>query len=520
MKWYRRNLVAQQHQLDFNEDPLPAEIRNMTEPIQFVQLYLTDKFLEDITFQSNLYAQQKGKTHINISVNELRRYLSVLLFTSIISMRKVRLYWNNVVGVPCIRQALPQRKFEIVRSCLHFNDDSKIIEDKNDPNYDRLHKIRPFLDHFNQVSASIPCPRDLSVDENICATKIHSRLKQYNPKKPHKWGFKVFMLCGIDGFIYNSELYSGQENEPRFRRQNEPDIGASSNVVIRMVRTVPRNRNHRIYFDNWFSSVPLVHHLATQGIHSLGTIRRVRIPNDSLPREAVLKKKKRGSVFERLGLYRKIPMSTVLWKDNKTVTLISSYVGKLPVAKVRRFCRKQRRYLELPCPAIIGEYNRFMGGVDLMGSHIGRGRIKMKSRKWPCRIFYHYLDLMVINAWLLYKRVIRVPMNLQSFRVQVALCLAKIGTLGVSPNKKGRPTAASRKKEKRISSVPPKPVRTDQVGHLPEYTSSTRQRCKHEILERGVMKTCNRLTNAKCAKCNTYLCLTVHRNCFLDFHTA
>lgn len=131
---------------------------------------------------------------------------------------------------------------------MHLNDNNAMIHDNNDDNFDRLYKVRPVIDHFNAVSSSIiPFARDTSVDENICATKLKHTIRQYNPKKPHKWGFKLYMLCGTVGFIYNSEIHSGQENESRFRPPNECDLGASSNVVLRMVRPVPRRRNHRFF---------------------------------------------------------------------------------------------------------------------------------------------------------------------------------------------------------------------------------------------------------------------------------
>lgn len=107
----------------------------------------------------------------------------------IISVKNVRLYWNNVVGVPCVKDTLSQKQFESIRSYLHFNNNDAMICDKKDPNYDRLYKMRPIIEHFNKVSSSIPYPRDTSVDENICATKMLSSLKQFNP-----WGLKLFMI--------------------------------------------------------------------------------------------------------------------------------------------------------------------------------------------------------------------------------------------------------------------------------------------------------------------------------------
>jgi len=33
---------------------------------------------------------------------------------------------------------------------------------------------------------------------------------QYLPKKPHKWGYKVYVLSGISGYAYDIELYAGK----------------------------------------------------------------------------------------------------------------------------------------------------------------------------------------------------------------------------------------------------------------------------------------------------------------------
>ncbi|GFS81081.1 hypothetical protein NPIL_156051 [Nephila pilipes] len=45
-----------------------------------------------------------------------------------------------------------------------------------------------------------------------------------------------------------------------------------------------------------------------------------------------------------------------------------------------------------------------MGGMDLMGSFIGRYHIRIKSRKRTTRLFYHLLDMTLKNAWVPYKK--------------------------------------------------------------------------------------------------------------------
>ncbi|KAJ8891924.1 hypothetical protein PR048_004483 [Dryococelus australis] len=99
-----------------------------------------------------------------------------------------------------------------------------------------------------------------------------------------------------------------------------------------------------------------------------------------------------------------------------------------------------------------------MGGVDLLDNVVGRYKIVLRSKKWYFRLFYHLLDLSVINAWLLYRRVSETKclnrnktMNLADFKMEVAIVLCMTGkqTLG----KRGRPqrvqSAVRREKEER-----------------------------------------------------------------------
>ncbi|KAL4126738.1 hypothetical protein QTP88_010947 [Uroleucon formosanum] len=218
---------------------------------------------------------------------------------------------------------------------------------QNDPNYDRLHKIRPIIDHLNNKFNSIPHIRDLSIDEQLCATKGKSYLKQYMPAKPHKWGYKLFVLCDVNGFSYQFKIYSGQENEQRFRLVNEPDLGACGNIVLRLTRNVDKNKNHRLYFDNYYTSIPFMSYLYGNGIMSLGTVRKDRLPNNTLPNEKVSKLLSRGKSFEYISTYQDAPISVTWWKDNKPVNMLSTYCGSLPMLKTQRFDKKAKKKLKL-----------------------------------------------------------------------------------------------------------------------------------------------------------------------------
>lgn len=201
-------------------------------------------------------------------------------------------------------------------------------------------------------------------------------------------------------------MYSGQENSG-IRPDDESDFGATSNIVLRLSRIIPRNQNYRLYHDNYYTALPLMVHLAKKSIFSLGTIRRNRLPNCKLLPEATMKKEVRGTSYEYMAFVDGVDISSLVWKDNKYLTLISSFAGTHPEELVNRFDRKKKETIQVKCPYVIKEYNRHMGGVVLLDSLMGRYKIAIKSRKWYMRLFYYMIDLTMVNALLCYKRVLK-----------------------------------------------------------------------------------------------------------------
>lgn len=197
---------------------------------------------------------------------------------------------------------------------------------------------------------------------------------------------------------------------------------------------------------------------------------------------------------------------------------VTAIYGILPEKTIIRFDKKSERSVKINCPSIIKDYNRHMGGVDFLDSLIGRYKIKIRTKKWyMLRIWYHMIDITIVNAWLLYRRLEnengRLPkLTLFYFPAEVAYEL----TTSVPTLKRGR--SSNTEKEQ----MPKKPkshtlvftsdeMRKDGLNHWPEYKEK-RQRCKFQ--------NCSKLTNCACTKCDKYLCCGINRNCFTKFHNA
>lgn len=94
----------------------------------------------------------------------------------------------------------------------------------------------------------------------------------------------------------------------------------------------------------------------------------------------------------------------VRWLDNRKVDLISTCTGTEPMSKVTRYDKKQKKKIEVPCPAVVQEYNQKMGGVDLTDCLTALYKYSLKSRRWYVYISYHSVCASVVTACLLYRR--------------------------------------------------------------------------------------------------------------------
>lgn len=521
--WRKKNIQIHVRELAF-QNPDKNEFSNLKTPYDCFAYFVDEDLLELISSESNLYARQKKiNSTFFCKSQDIRKYIGILMFMSVYRYPNVRSFWGRH-SFELIRNAMTVNRFEEIRSHIHFADSSK-RPSRDDAEYDILYLIRPVIKHMNTRFSSVPMVQRLSIDEQMCGTKMSkTNIKQYMPNKPHKWGFKIFSICDTKGYSYNFEVFTGAADN--VIQEETPDLGAASNVVVRLSRNIPDFRNHITYFDNYFTSLGLLVYLRSRGIYSLGTFRANRVKNCKLStdEQLVAKKVPRGYSEEYVATAFGIDISTVVWKDNKGVRLASTYAGVQPfhsntpgdfTTKSRRWNRTTKQYEEVSCPNIVKEYNRHMGGVDLMDSLIGRYKIRMKTGKWPSRLFHHMLDLAMVNAYVLYHRINSEKhqrIELPKFREEVAESL-----LLMSEKKKvGRPSNdaehSAKTPQKSKMYLPPSNVRYDGLHHWPSFQDKSKKRqCRN--------KPCKSDTQVYCEKCGIPLCMSIKKSCFKDFHT-
>lgn len=233
---------------DGAQHPDPED--TLATPYVYFKNFVDDVFLDIIVDQSNVYAIQKNvNCPLKLSRDEFEQWLGLSIWYSLHKITDTRLHWSESMKNESLTSLMSRDRWEQIKTNVHLVDNTKLT------GVDKIAKIRPFVDHLRKKFREIPMGRDLCIDESIIPFKGRSSLKQYKPKKPHKWGFQLFILADKDGTVYDFIPYTGKIHP---LDDNEvPDLGASSNIVLDLAQSIPEHKGYRLYYDNWFTSVPL-----------------------------------------------------------------------------------------------------------------------------------------------------------------------------------------------------------------------------------------------------------------------
>ncbi|CAG4943696.1 unnamed protein product [Parnassius apollo] len=155
--WKTKNLDLNEDQMRFRgSSKLPNETLELKTPYHVFSYLFTDDIVVLIRDETNLYNVQKdADKSINVTSQEIREFVGITHFMSIVHLPNVRMYWSEKYGYAHIREKMPLKRFEFLRQVLHFNDNSKMLP-YGQPNSDSLYKIRPIIQKLNRNFGKVP----------------------------------------------------------------------------------------------------------------------------------------------------------------------------------------------------------------------------------------------------------------------------------------------------------------------------------------------------------------------------
>ncbi|GFX49480.1 piggyBac transposable element-derived protein 4 [Trichonephila clavipes] len=381
-----------------------------------------------------------------------------------------------MLETPFFRTVMPRDRFLNLLRYLHFEDNNN-VPDKTALDYDRLWKLRYVFDSLNNSFQNIYNPsEELAIDEVIVSFKGRVIFKQYIPKKRKRFGIKLYKVVDKKGYTFNMKVYLGCD-----KKRNKSDLKMTSThaTVLELAECV-KDKGHKLFMDNLFSSPALFQQLYIEyKINSCGTMRPNR---KNYPKKLACPKMKKGDLSVKFGC----GMRAMCWKDKREVFMLSNMHD--PDMSTSTLCNDRCEK-----PGLVTSYNTNMGFVDLNDRMANSYTFGRKTLKWTKKLFFHLLDLTVLNAFILYK--IKTGNNIchKIFRLNLIRQLLQnenIETIITSPQRNARNNRPENK-------------------HWPGCKKVQRRcaMCKSKGMTRR--------TSVSCKLCNVGLCV----NCFEEYHT-
>lgn len=231
--------------------------------------------------------------------------------------------------------------------------------------------------------------------------------------KPARFGLNEFTLADSEnGYVLDINVYTGKEC-------GQDSKGLPQRVVLKLVEPFYR-LGYNIFMDNYYTSVELFEKLCDHGLQACGTCRgdRIGLPRDvTKSTSATVKRMKRGEAIFR----QKHHLTCVTWKDRKPVTILTTLPATEEMGVAERSVREanvwQRR--DFACPIPVQQYNSQMG-VDVVDQRTTAYARLMKGWTWYLKLFYHFLEVSVLNAYLVYCKGKDQPdLSMMDFRILV-----------------------------------------------------------------------------------------------------
>lgn len=140
-----------------------------------------------------------------------------------------------------------------------------------------------------------------------------------------------------------------------------------------------------------------------------------------------------------------------------------------------------------------------MKGVEISDALIGYYQVLHKTRKWYKTFFYHFVDMAVVNAFLLHRELCRAqsraPMTQKAFRESLAEQLRILGSHRETPGSSLELPDPSKEQHRLV--------------YIGSDRTDSRLKCR----------LCHAKTAVKCSTCDKALCFVPQRDCYNTWHT-
>lgn len=449
----------------------------------------TNKFYRFVTAQMPLAPHSRLQKWNDTSADEMYTFIAMCML--MVRHKKLALheYWSTdpLLHSTVFGNIMSRDRFFNLTRMLHFCDNNEQADG------DRLFKIRRIVDMLRLSFKNTFSPfQNICIDESLMLFKGRLAFKQYIPSKRHRFGVKLFVLCDVEtGYVVDFIVYTGADTDI----VDSQSLGVSGAVVTTLLQPY-LGKGHTLWIDNWYTSPDLAKYLLTEKTDMCGTVRKNR---RGMP--VFTEKLNKGDVEAK----HTQEMLALKWRDKRDVCMLSTF-HKNEVKDTGKIDRNTQAPIKKP--ACVLDYNINMGAVDRSDMMLSSIECLRKTLKWYKKLFFHLIDISLINAHGLYRTHSGKNISLADFQLTVTRQIIEQHLPPKVHPKGGRRSANET------------PLRLTQ-RHFPELVPPTEKRknamrscrvCGHTNL--GPKK--RKESRYMCGPCDVGLCVVP---CFGIYHT-
>lgn len=157
---------------------------------------------------TNLQGRRRIKQWRDLDTDEIRAYVGLLILSGVYSSRNesLRNLFSEKTRRLVFRATMSVKRFLHITRALHFDDKLSRPQRRGD----KLAPIRKVWDMWVHRLKMLFCPdRDVCVDEQLVPFKGRCGFRQYMPKKPAKYGLKVWALRDVKtSYAWKVQVYT------------------------------------------------------------------------------------------------------------------------------------------------------------------------------------------------------------------------------------------------------------------------------------------------------------------------
>lgn len=248
-------------------------------------LLFDETIIQDITQWTNIKleniragVQEHQKSNYRATDKiEIKALLGTLMLTAIYKSNHenmLSLFSTKFTGRPIFRAVMSVKRFEILITCLRFDDaQTRKERQKSDPAAAISHVFERFVNNCQKLYSlgAYGC-----IDEMLVPFRGRCKFKVYMPNKPNKYGLKILSLTDArTSYFYNGYIYCGKGSDGRGLNEEEKKLSIPTQTVLRLIPPIV-NSNRNITADNWFSSIQLVEELLKRKLTYVGTLKKIK----------------------------------------------------------------------------------------------------------------------------------------------------------------------------------------------------------------------------------------------------